>query len=214
MKRLLYSFALSGLLAFAAIAQTPKPATRPAATNPAPSTPTPAGGTGAEGKVAQITLAQLGQGVNELKVKIDALNAEFQPVQKELKAMEEELLSLKNKIQTQGATVSAQVRSQWMDEGTEKEKLYKRKAEDAEQQGQKRLADVTQPIYAKILKFLESFCQQRGIVMVMEAGAAYQSGVLVWAVPVADITDELMKEYNKANPVAAGTASPAGAKKP
>jgi len=85
MKRLVYSFAVSSLLAFTAIAQTPKPASRPAMANPAAATSTPSGGTGAEGKFAQITLAQLGQGVNELKVKIDALNAEFQPMQKELK---------------------------------------------------------------------------------------------------------------------------------
>ncbi len=214
MKRLIYSFAVSSLLAFAAIAQTPKPATRPAATNPAPSTSMPAGGTGAEGKFAQITLAKLEQGVNELKVKIDALNVEFQPLQKDLKAMEDELLALKNKVQSQGAAVAAQVRNQWIEEGTQKEKLYKRKAEDAQQLGQKRLAEATQPIYGKIFKFLEGFCQQRGIVLVMEAGVAYQSGVLVWNAPVADITDELIKEYNKANPVAAGAAPPAGAKKP
>jgi len=128
--------------------------------------------------------------------------------------MEEELLALKNKIQSQGATVAAQVRNQWMDEGTQKEKLFKRKAEDAEQLWQKRLAEVTQPIYGKIFKFLDGFCQQRGIVLVMEAGAAYQSGVLVWAVPVADITDELIKEYNQANPVAAGAGPPTGTKKP
>ena len=216
MKKMILAFAISGLCSLAILAQTPTPPARPTTTSSAPAA-TP-GGTGAEGKVAYINTAQFRQGINELKVKLDALNTEFDPKKKEIQALEEELNSLKNKVQTQGSTVSPQVRNQWVEEATEKEKTLKRKAEDYQSLADKRLAEVSQPIYEKVGKLLETYCQQRGIVLVMEGGAAQQAGVLIYAAQTTDITDDFMKEYNKVNPAAAAAApaptSPAGARKP
>jgi outer membrane protein len=127
-----------------------------------------------------------------------------------MKVLEEELMSLKNKIQTKGSSVSAQVRNQWIDEATAKERAYKRKGEDYQQLGQKRLAEVTQPVYDRIFKFLDSYCQQRGIVLVVEENSSVQAGILIWHNPSTNITDDFIKEYNKANPVAGG----AGTKNP
>jgi Skp family chaperone for outer membrane proteins len=212
MRKLSLAIALSSLFSLAVFAQTPTPPSRPATTASAPTAAPTTGGTGAEGKVAYINTAQFRQGVGELKIRLDALNAEFDPKKKEVQALEEELTNLKNKIQTQGSTVSPQVRNQWVEEATEKEKVLKRKAEDYEQLGNRRLAEVSQPVYEKIGKFLESYCQQRGIVMVLEGGAAQQAGVLIFASPTTDITDDFMKEYNKVNPSGAAPAA-TGAKK-
>ena len=210
MKRLFIAAAMVSLLTVAALAQTPTPPSRTAAANPAPTAAT--GGTGAEGKVAIINVGAFRQGINELKVKLDALNTEFEPRKKEYEALENQVNDLKNKIQTQGNTVSAAVRNQWVEEGTEKEKRLKRLGEDLQALADKRLQEVSQPIYDKIAKVIESYCQQRGIVMVFDAGAAQQAGVLVFAQATTDITTDLMNEYNKANP--AGAASAAAPKKP
>lgn len=83
-------------------------------------------------------------------------------------------------------------------------------AEDYQAIGEKRLAEVAQPINEKIGKSLSSFCQQRGIVLLMEGGALQQTGVVLYASAATDITEEFVKEYNKANP---GSGAPA-AKKP
>ena len=211
MKKLTLAIAICSLFSIAAFAQTPTPPSSPATSSAAPTAAASStGGTGAEGKVAYLNTAQFRQGIGEYKIKIDALNAEFEPKKKEVQALEEEVNNLKNKIQTQGSTVSPQVRGQWIDEATEKEKILKRKAEDYEQLGNKRLAEISQPVLEKIGKFLESYCQQRGIVFVMEGGAAQQAGVLIFAAPTTDITDDFMKEYNKVNPSgAAPVATPA-----
>jgi len=218
MKNLIFAFAITSMFALAAFAQTPTPPARTttAASAPAPastggSAGAPTGGTGAEGKLAYINTGKFGSDIGELKVKIEALNSEFDPKKKEVQAEEEALNNLKNKINTQGAAVSVQVRAQWVDEASDKEKSLNRKKEDYSQIGQRRLAEVTQPVYDKVGKFLESYCQQRGIVMVLEGGAAQQAGILLFAAQATDITDDFIKEYNKANP--AGAASPA-AKKP
>lgn len=215
MKKLIFAFAITSMFALAVFAQTPTPPAKPSASATAPtSSAAPSGGTGAEGKLAYINTGKFTSDINELKVKIDALNAEFDPKKKEVQAEEEALNNLKNKINTQGATVSVQVRSQWAEEAADKEKSLTRKKEDYGQVGQRRLAEVTQPIYEKVGKFLETYCQQRGIVMVLEGGAAQQAGILLFAAQATDITDDFIKEYNKVHPAAGGGAAPTAPKKP
>src|SRR5262245_5022416 len=210
MKKLIFAFAITSMFALAVFAQTPTPpSTRSNATASAPAPSASTGGTGAEGKLAYINQGRFGSDINELKVKLDALSAEFDPKKKEVQAEDDALNNLKNKINTQGATVSVQVRTQWVEEATDKEKTLTRKKEDYNQMGQKRLSDVTLPIYEKIGRFLESYCQARGIVMVLEGGAAQQAGILIFAAQATDITDDFIKEYNKANPSAGGAAAPA-----
>jgi outer membrane protein len=216
MKKLIFAIAITSVFALAVFAQTPTPPSRPATTASAPtSAPTsnaPAGGTGAEGKLAYINTSKFSTDIGELKAKIDVLNKEFEPKKTEVQAEDDALTNLKNKINTQGGTVSVQVRSQWVDEATEKEKLLTRKKEDYASMGQRRLAEVTQPIYDKVGKFLETYCQQRGIVMVLEGGAAQQAGILLFAAQATDITDDFIKEYNKANPSPVTAAAPAAKK--
>jgi outer membrane protein len=215
MKKLSAIVVLSTLLSLTAIAQTPRPRSSPVTPTKNPPGPVASSGAVAEGKFANLNTALFRTGINELKVKLDALNSELDPKQKEIRALEEELKNLKNRIQNQSNTVSPQVRSQWIEEAAEKEKQYKRKGEDYEQFAQKRLAEVTQPVFDKILKFLSSYCEQRGIAMVIDGGVAYQGGALIWATPTTDITEDFMKDYNKANPVVGGSPSPgAGTVKP
>jgi outer membrane protein len=159
-------------------------------------------------RLVYINIGKFGTDINELKVKIDGLNAEFESKKKEVQAEEEALNNLKTKINSQGGTVSVQIRAQWVDEATDKEKSLNRKKEDYNQIGQRRLAEITQPVYDKVGKFLEGYCQQRGIVMVLEGGAAQQAGILIFAAQNSDITDDFIKEYNKANPAGGGAAAP------
>ncbi len=207
MNRLLFAVALLSALALPALAQTPTP---PARSTTAPAAAAATGGTGAEGKVAVLNTGAFRTGVIELKAKLDALNVEFEPKRKELEALQADVENLKNKINTQGNTVSAAVRNGWVEEGTEKERRFKRLSEDYDALAQKRLGDIQGPIYDKVGKLLEGYCQQRGIVLVIEAGAAQQAGVLLFAAAATDITEDFMKEYNKANP---GSAAPAAAPK-
>src|SRR5262245_37721016 len=213
MKKLIFAFAITTMFALAAVAQTPKPPVRHTAAASAPasadSARASAGGTGAEGKLAYINSGKFSCDISELKSKLEGLSSEFDSKKKEVQAEDEALNNLKNKINSQGATVSVQVRSQWVDEATDKEKSLNRKKEDYNQIMQRRLVEATQPVYDKVGKFLEGYCQQRGIVMVLEGGAAQQAGILLFAAQATDITDDFIKEYNKANPSSGGAAATA-----
>src|SRR6266508_2364506 len=156
MKKLIFVFAITSMFALAAFAQTPTPPpARTTTAAPASSAPAgsaagaPTGGTGAEGKLVYINIGKFGTDISELKVKIDALNNEFESKKKEVQAEEDALNNLKTKINNQGGTV-----------------------------------------------------------MVLEGGAAQQAGILIFAAQNSDITDDFIKEYNKANPAGGGAAAP------
>lgn len=212
MKKLFVGFALSCLLsclmvAFAT-AQTPAPPPRTNAPATSPATAAPTGGTGAEGKIAIVFYGAFREGIGEMKAKLDTLNAEFEPKNKEIQALRERIENLNNQIKNQGGTVQPAVRNQWAEEAAEKDKQLKRLAEDTDAAAKKRFEEVAGPIQEKIFKFLEQYSQQRGIVMVFEGSALQQTGVILFASQMTNITEDFMKEYNKANPAAsAPTAS-------
>jgi outer membrane protein len=210
MKKVIFALMICGLMAVAAAAQTPAP---PPRTNAPASNAgaAPAGGTGAEGKLAIVFFGAFREGVGEMKVKLDALNAEFEPKNKEMQALRDRVQNLNNQIQTQGNTVQPAVRNQWAEEATEKDKLLKRMVEDLDVLAKKRFDEVAGPIQEKILKFLDNYCQQRQIVIVFEGSALQQTNMILFASQATNITEDFMKEYNKANP--AGTPAPTASKK-
>src|SRR5262249_47788161 len=71
---------------------------------------------------------------------------------------------------------------------------------------QKTMDAQTKPIQDKLFQFLQNYSTQRGIVMVINLAGAAQSGSIAYWNPAADITEDFITEYNKANPVAGGAA--------
>ncbi|HZS09784.1 MAG TPA: OmpH family outer membrane protein [Blastocatellia bacterium] len=207
MKKLFPSaIALCVLMTLATFAQTPTPPSRPAGGASAPAAVT--GGTGAEGKVAFVDTAAFRTGIQELKVKLDTLNTEFEPRNKEIQAKQEEITNLNNKIQTQGSTVTPAVRNQWADELNQKQVAYKRFEEDLNTLAKKRYEEVSGPVYEKIGTALEQYAKQHGITVIFEVNALSQGQALIYRLPASDITDDFMKEYNRTNPAgAAGSAA-------
>jgi|SRR5215813_11126878 len=188
------AFAISALLSLAAFAQTPQPPRSTPQTAPASE-----GGTGAQGKIALLNTAALSSGIDELRVKFEALNKEFESQNNELKGLQKQIEDLKNKVQNQNQPVQPSVRNGWIEQGTELEKALKRKTEDYQILFQKRMEAVVGPIRIKIGDFLGKYSQQHNIVLVLEREVAESSNLLVWMAPVAEITEDFIKEYNKAN---------------
>jgi Skp family chaperone for outer membrane proteins len=201
--RISFAFVISALLSLVAFAQpTPQP------TRSAPQTP-PASGTstGAQGKIAIINTAAFRVGIVEFKTKLEALSKEFEPQNGELANLQKQIEDLKNKVQTEGPKAQPSVVNGWMEQGAELEKTLKRKSEDYQALFQRRGREAVGPIMDKINKFLDQYCQQRNIVMVLEGEIAYNSNLLVWRASATEITEDFINEYNKAH------SSPAAPKK-
>jgi Skp family chaperone for outer membrane proteins len=196
MRRILLALAVSVLLSLVAFAQvTPQPP-RSTPQNP----PASAGGAGAQGKVAIVNTSAFRVGIGEFKTTLEALNKEFEPKNNELLTLQKQIDDLKNKVQTQSPTVQPSVVNGWMEQGAELEKTFKRKSEDLESLFQRRGHEMVDPILDKINKFFGQYCEQRNIVIVLERQVGENSNLLVWAPASADITEDFIKEYNKAFP--------------
>jgi Skp family chaperone for outer membrane proteins len=193
------AFAISALLSLAAFAQTTPP---PPRTAPQPAA-APGGGTGAQGKIAIINTAAFRVGIDELRVKLEALNKEFEPKTTELQGLQKQIEDLKNKVQAQTPAVRPSERNKWIEQGTDLERALKRKTEDYQSLFQKRLQEVVGPVWGKINNYLGQYSQQHNIILVLEREVAESTNLLVWMAPVAEITEDFIKEYNKANSSAA-----------
>ncbi|MBO0726820.1 MAG: OmpH family outer membrane protein [Blastocatellia bacterium] len=204
--RISFAFAMIALLSLVAFAQTtPQPPRSTPQTQPAS-----AGGSGAQGKIAIINVAAFRVGIGEFKTTLEALNKEFEPQNNELASLQKQIDDLKNKVQNPSSpAVQPSVRNGWIEQGAELEKTLKRKSEDYQTLFQKRGREMVGPIMDKINKFLDQYCQQRNIVIVLERQVAENSELLVWLRSDAEITEDFINEYNKAHP----SSTPAAPKK-
>lgn len=194
---------LLGLTASAS-AQTQRPNT---------SAPAPSGGAVPMAKIGMLDLALLRDGVAELKQRYEKLNAEFAGAGNELSSMQTTLDAKAKVLSDQAATakMTQQQVAKLSDDYQSLKKEFDRKQEDYEGLANKRAKEETDPIYTKILSFLDLYAKQRGLTMVLEAGAARETQTIVFRAKPADITDDFIKEYNKAYPVA--PAAPPAVKK-
>lgn len=172
----------------------------------APAAPAATGGSVPMAKIAMLDLALLRDGVAELKQRYEKLNAEFAGAGNELNSMQT-TLDAKAKLLSDTSKMTQQQVAKLSDEYQGLKKEFERKQEDYEGLANKRAKEETDPIYTKILSFLDIYAKQHGITMVFEAGAARETQAIIFRAKPADITDDFIKEYNKAYPVAPAAPS-------
>jgi Skp family chaperone for outer membrane proteins len=156
-------------------------------------------------KLGIIEIAAFRTEIGELKVKYEKLQAEFEPKQRELGAMQSSM-EAKQKALQEGQNLTPQQAAKLQEEIQSLQRELQRKGEDATALAQKREQEETGATYDKISKFLEQYCTQKGISHVLEAGRLRETAMIVYAAPTAFITDDFIKEYNKANPATATAA--------
>jgi Skp family chaperone for outer membrane proteins len=64
----------------------------------------------------------------------------------------------------------------------------------------KREQEETEAIYDKLSKYLDQYCTKHGITHVFDARRLQETGLVVYAATGANITNDFIKEYNKAYP--------------
>lgn len=170
------------------LAQTPTP--KP--------TSTPTAAVTGKTKIGILSFLALREGIDELKQKYQKLQAEFAPQANALDAMRTSIEN-KEKVINENKNLTLQQARKLSDEAEQLKKEYQRKAEDSQEAARRREREETGPILDKISDFLEKYCQQRGITHVFDLGRLQETGVALYAAPGTNITEDFIKEYNKAN---------------
>lgn len=210
----LFAAALAATAALTASAQT-QPTTRPA--TPAPAQPRPAAPTAAqtaaaiaEGKFAIIDTEAFG----DQKDGIKRLVAAFQTVEREFKPRRDEITTLRTRyeaiakdIEATKAVADPKALQAKADQATQLETEIKRKQEDGQKALDKRVQELTGPVYQDIGNALQTYAKARGLSVVFDVSK--MQGVVMVVDGGIDITNAFIADYNQRNPATAAAATPA-----
>ncbi len=176
------------------------------AQTPVPAPPASSGVSIPKAKIAIIDPDAFREQIEELKQKYEKLQAEFTTHTNELQAMQTTLAAQEKQL-TEGRDKMTPQQIRKLSEDYERLKLdLQRKTEDYQDLARKREQEETEAIYQKIQQFLDKYTQQHSITLVLRADVARETGVIVYLAPSANITEDFIKEYNKAYPVVSAAA--------
>jgi Skp family chaperone for outer membrane proteins len=167
--------------------------------------PQGAGSQGAKTKIAIVDILAFRDGILELKVKYEKLTGEFQNKYRELDTLQNSLKA-KEQVLQENKTLTPAQSQKLTDEYEQMKKEYNRMLEDSQAMAGKREREETEAIYDKLSKFMDQYCAKYGITHVFDANRLRETGVVVYAASTANITNDFIAEYNKANPAPAATA--------
>jgi Skp family chaperone for outer membrane proteins len=139
---------------------------------------------------------------------LNQLNAKFDPVQKEIRGMQDRLTAMRADIQKKQATQAANLTAQQSEQAQNLETQLKRKAEDAQANYQREMQGALSPLQTDIATALSAYAQKNGILVIIDASRV----PLMYAHTSVDITKDFIADYNRTHPAGAATPAPAPAR--
>jgi outer membrane protein len=135
------------------------------------------------------------------------LQAKFAPKKGELDKKQADIQAMQDQLKKGQATMSEDARTKLMRDIDTANTRLQRETQDAQTDLDEEQSKVMQSLGGKMMAVVEKYAQQNGIAMVIDVSNP-QTPVL-WAAQAIDITQEIVKLYDQANPVAAGGAAAA-----
>lgn len=210
-----FAAAVAATAALTASAQT-QPAARPA--TPATAQPRPAAPTAAqtaaaiaEGKFAIIDTEAFGDqkdGIKRLVAAFQTVEREFKPRRDEITTLRTRYEALAKDIEATKAVADPKALAAKADQATQLETEIKRKQEDGQKALDRRVQELTGPVYQDIGNALQAYAKARGLSVVFDVSK--MQGVVMVVDGGIDITSAFIADYNSRNPATASTATPAG----
>ncbi|MCA1593106.1 MAG: OmpH family outer membrane protein [Acidobacteria bacterium] len=168
------------------------------------------GGPIADGKIAIIDTAAFAdpkQGVTRLVRVFDSVEREFKPRRDELQQLRTRYEQIVKDIDATKAVSDEKSLMAKADQAEILKKDIERKQEDGQRALDKRIKELTEPIYQDISTALQAYAKQRGVTVLFDASK--MAGVMFVVNDTIDITDGFIAEYNQRNPAtAAATPRP------
>src|SRR5215467_12772398 len=134
------------------------------------------------------------------------LTTKFAPKKAELEKKQADLASLQDQLRKGSATMSEDVKNKLMRDFDSGNKNLQRDTQDAQDELDQEQGKLMQELGNKMMGVIEKYATQNGIAIVVDVSNP-QTPVL-WASQTIDITGDIVKLYDQANPSA---GAPAGA---
>jgi len=133
------------------------------------------------------------------------LQNKYQPRQKELQRLNQEIQAIQDQLQKGQATLSDDEQARLNREAEDKQKQLKRDAEDAQTDYNHDRDEAVNKIGQKMVRVINDYAQKNGFSLVLDDGQIQ----VYFAAKDIELTSEIVKLYDAANPVAdAGAAAP------
>jgi outer membrane protein len=168
-----------------------------------------AGPAAAPGKVGVIGMQEAILNTAQGKKGMAELQRKYQPRQQDLQRQQQEIQALTEQLQKQQATLSDEESRRLNRDLEEKQKLFKRASEDFNADAAADRDEMMRRILQKMAPLVSDYAQQNGYSLVVD-GAQMP---IYFAARDIDLTEEMVKRYDAANPVDTG-ATPGGTAPP
>jgi Skp family chaperone for outer membrane proteins len=207
-----FAAAFAALASVAASAQT-QPASRPASPGVQQTRPpasAPSSGALAEGKFAIIDTEAFGdpkEGIQRLVAAFQTVEREFKPRRDEIQTLRTRYDALVKEVNDTKAVAAPAALQTKADQATQLETEIKRKQEDGQKALDRRVQELTGPVYQDIGNALQAYAKSRGLSAVFDVSK--MQGVIMVVDGGLDITNAFITEYNQRNPASTAAATPA-----
>jgi Skp family chaperone for outer membrane proteins len=200
------TFFAAAVAAFAAVTAS---AQAPAASRPA-APPAGAAAAIAEGKFAIIDTDAFNDqtnGIKRLVAAFQTVEREFKPRRDEIQSLRTRLEALVKEIDSTKAVADQKALAAKAEQAQQLETEIKRKQEDGQKALDKRVQDLTGPVYQDIGNALQAFARARGLTVIFDVSK--MQGVVMVVNESIDITAPFIADYNQRNPATAAASAPA-----
>jgi Skp family chaperone for outer membrane proteins len=169
-----------------------------------------------DSKVAIVDTEEFGDaktGVTRLVNAFSTLERDMKPKRDELQQLQARYDQLVKEINATTAVADQKTIASKAEQAESLQKDIKRKQEDGQRDMDKRVKDLTEPIYTDISDALQAFAKQRGVSVIVDI-SKFRGAMMVVNDQI-DITKAFITDYNSKHPAAAApAAAPAGTPKP
>jgi outer membrane protein len=152
----------------------------------------------ASNKIGVINMQGAIAGTADGKKVIADLQKKYAPRQQELQRLQQEIQAIQDQLSKQSATLSDEEQGRLNREAEDKQKLLKRSTEDAQNDFNQDRDEAINRIGKKMVQVIHDYASQNGFTLIMD-GAQIP---IYYAATDLDITAEIVKRYDAANPVA------------
>jgi outer membrane protein len=136
------------------------------------------------------------------------LQAKFAPKKAEIDKRQADVAGLQDQLKKGQATMSEDAKSKLMRDIDSANTKLQRDTQDAQADLDEEQQKVMQELGSRMMAVVEKYAQQNGLAMVIDVSNP-QTPVL-WAAATVDITNDIVKLYDQANPGTGAAAKPAG----
>ena len=165
-----------------------------------------AAGSAVSGKVGVISIHQALVGTAEGKLASAELQSQFAPRQNEIENINPQLSDLQQRLQAGAGKFSQEEEARLRQQGQRLAQRLERMNTEYQEDVNAAQGDVIDRIGRKMVDVLDRYSRENGYVVVLDSSA--QNTPILFASTQIDVTQDIVRLYDQAYPVKAGTAAP------